>query len=196
MTRNETRLEHTMKKYNRGFGSLSLAMLAVLFLVVAPIQAQEAVIDGSAPEGAAKPVEPAEPVAVSVTTSQAAIQVSGTASAIKTGLPEAVTFSGNVAIHATVVTDPAVPTGVTLFVDGKGIRGVGNETGTAYVNSCEANVTRLFRPTDTVTLTFAFFEDKAGSFLKSKTGVLTLNLTYDEATRKLTRATGSVRTLD
>jgi hypothetical protein len=93
------------------------------------------------------------------------------------------------------VTDPAVPTGVTLFVDGKGVRGVGNETGTVYINSCEANVTRLFRPTDKVTLTFAFFEDKSGSFLKSKTGVVTITLTYDEKTRKLTRATGVIGTL-
>jgi hypothetical protein len=195
MMRNETRLEHTMKKYNRGFGSLSLAMLAVLFLIVAPTQAQEAVIDGTAPEGAAKPVEPVEPVAVTVTTSQATMEVNGTASAIKTGLPEAVTFSGNVVVYASVVTDPALPTGVTLFVDGKGVRGVGSETGTVYINSCEANLTRLYRPTDKITLTFAFFEEKPGSFLKSKTGVVTINLTYDEATRKLKAATGAVGTL-
>ena len=154
------------------------AMLAVLFLVVAPTQAQE-----SAPAG------------VDVTTSQATIQVGGSATALKTGLPESVTFSGNIVIHATVVTDPALPTGVTLFVDGKGVRGVGNETGTVYVNSCEANLTRLFRPTDKITLTFAFFEEKTGAFLKSKTGVLTINLTWDEKTRKLTRATGVVGTL-
>ncbi len=175
-----------MKKHNRGFGSLSLAMLAVLFLVVAPTQAQEA---------AAEETTAAQAVGVSATTSQATIKVSGSASALRTGLPETVTFSGNIVIDATVVTDPALPTGVTLFVDGKGIRGVGNETGTVYINSCEANLTRLFRPTDKITLTFAFFEDKPGSFLKSKTGVVTITLTYDEATRKLTRATGAVGTL-
>jgi hypothetical protein len=187
---NETRQEHTMKKHNRGFGSLSLAMLAVLFLVVAPLQAQEAGADG-----AAKEITPAEPVGVTVTTSQATIEVSGSATAARTGLPEAVTFSGNVVIYASVVTDPVLPTGVTLFVDGKGVRGVGNETGTVYINSCEANVTRLFRPTDKITLTFAFFEDKPGSFRKSKTGVVTITLTYDEATRKLKGATGAVGTL-
>jgi hypothetical protein len=151
----------------------SLAILATLFLTVAPTQAEEA-------------------PGVTITTSQATIKVSGTASALRTGLPEAVTFSGDVVIHATVVTDPALPTGVTLFVDGKGVRGVGNETGTVYVNSCEANLTRLFRPTDKVTLTFAFFEDKPGSFLRSKTGVVTITLTYDEATKKLKGATGVV----
>jgi hypothetical protein len=174
-----------MKKHNQRFGILSLAMLAVLFLVVAPTQAQEAATEKPAPE----------PVGVTATTSQATIQVSGSATALRTGLSETVTFSGSVVVHATVVTDPALPTGVTLFVDGKGVRGVGNETGTVYINSCEANVTRLFRPTDKITLTFAFFEDKPRSFLKSKTGVMTITLTYDEATRKLTRATGVVGTL-
>lgn len=179
-------MEHTMNQLDRRFGSLSLAMLAVLFLVGgAPAQAQEAATEAPA----------AEPVGVTVTNSEAAIEVSGSASAARTGLPEAVTFSGNVMIYASVVTDPAVPTGVTLYVDGKGIRGVGKETGTVYVNSCEANVTRLFRPTDKITLTFAFFEDKPGSFLRSKTGVVTINLTYDEATRKLKGATASIGTL-
>ena len=174
-----------MKKHDQGFGILSLAMLAVLFLV-APTQAQEAPAEGTTAVQAA---------GVTATTSQATIKVSGSAPASRTGLPESVTFSGNIVIHATVVTDPALPTGVTLFVDGKGVRGVG-ESGTVYINSCEANVTRLFRPKDKITLTFAFFEEKSGAFLKSKTGVLTITLTYDEKTRKLTGATGVVGTLD
>ena len=176
-----------MKKHHHAFGILSPAMLAVLFLVVAPTQAQEA---------AAEETTTAQALSVSTTTSEATIKVSGSATALRTGLAETVNFSGNVVVNATVVTDPALPTSVTLFVDGKGIRGVGNETGTVYVNSCEANLTRLFRPTDKITLTFAFFEDKSGSVLKSKTGVLIINLTYDEKTRKLTRATGAVGTLD
>jgi hypothetical protein len=164
----------------------ALAIFAVLFLVVAPTQAQEA----AAEEATAAPA-----AGVTATISEATIKVSGSASAARTGLPESVTFSGNIVIHATVVTDPSVPTGVTLFVDGKGVRGVGDVTGTVYINSCEANLTRLYRPTDKITLTFAFFEDKPGSFLKSKTGVVTITLTYDEATRKLKGATGSVGTL-
>ena len=174
-----------MRKHNRAVAILSLATLAVLFLVVAPTHAQEAAAETTA----------AEPVAVTATPSQATTRVSGSATSSRTGLAETVTFSGDVVIHATVVTDPALPTGVTLFVDCKGIRGAGDETGTVYINSCEANVTRLFRPTDRVTLTFAFFEDKQGSFLKAKTGVLTITLTYDEKTRTLTRATAAVGTL-
>ena len=176
--------KHNWKKH------ISLAMLAVLFLVVAPTHAQEA------GQEAATETTAAEAAGVTAKTSQATIEVSGSATALKTGLSEGVTFSGKVAISATVVTDPALPTGVTLFVDGKGIRGVGNETGTVYVNSFEANVTRLFRPTDKITLTFAFFEEKSDSILKSKTGVLTITLTYDEKTRTLTGATGVVGTLD
>jgi hypothetical protein len=178
-----------MKKHNRAFGILSLAMLAVLFLVVGPTHAQEAATETAAADA------PSAAAAVTATTSQATIQISGSASASRTGLSESVSFSGDIVINAIVVTDPALPTGVTLFVDGKGVRGIGNETGTVYINSCEANLTRLFRPTDKITLTFAFFEDKPGSFLKSKTGVVTITLTYDEATRKLTRATGVVGTL-
>lgn len=170
-----------MKKHN-----LSLAMLAVLFLAVTPTHAQEAATGKPAPE----------PVAVTVTASQATTKVSGSAAALRTGLPEGVTFSGNLVIDATVVTDPALPTSVTLFVNGKGIRGVGNETGTVYVNSFEANVSRLFRSADKITLTFAFFEEKPRAFLKSKTGMVTVNLTYDEKTRKLTGATAVVGTLD
>jgi hypothetical protein len=170
-----------MKKHD-----LSLAMLAVLFLAVAPTRAQEA-----APEAAA-----AEPVGVNVTASEATIQVSGSTTATRTGLAstEKVAFSGDVAINASVVTDPALPTGVTLFINGKGLRGAG-ESGTVYITSFEANVTRLFRAKDTLTLTFAYFEEKPGSFLDAKTGVVTINLTYDEATRTLTGATGVVGTL-
>lgn len=180
-----------MKKHNRGFVSLSFAMFAVLFFVVAPTPAQEATQEAATEAPAAKPV-----TAVTVTTSAATIKVSGNASPLRTGLPEPITFSGNVVVNATVVTDPALPTSVTLFVDGKGLRGVGSETSTVYINSCEANLTRLFRPTDKIVLTFAFFEEKTGAFLKSKTGELTMTLTYDEKTRKLTSATGSVQALD
>lgn len=170
-----------MKTHDR----LSL-LPAVLFFVVGSIQAQEAATGTVA----------AEPAGVAVTTSQATVQVSGSAPALRTGLAEGVAFSGSVVVHATVVTDPALPTGVTLYVDCKGIRGTGNDSRTVYVNSCEANVTRLFRPKDQITLTFAFFEDKPGAFLKAKTGVVTINLTYDEATKKLTGATGAVGTFD
>ena len=156
----------------------------------------------------------AVPAAMAQTTvSTFTIQVSGTASAAKTGLPEAVKFSGPVVITTTVVTDPAastpdattsaLPPSVVVSVDGRGVKGVGQKSGTTYKNECEANLTRLFGATDTVELTFAFFAapaasapaDAVGSYLTSKTGVLTLNLTYDTSTTALTGVTAAVGTL-
>ena len=147
------------------------------------------------------------------TVSTFTIQVSGTASAAKTGLPETVKFSGPVVITTTVVTDPAastpdattsaLPPSVVVSVDGRGVTGVGQKSGTTYKNECEANLTRLFGATDTVELTFAFFAapaasapaDAVGLYLTSKTGVLTLNLTYDTSTTALTGVTAAVGTL-
>lgn len=189
---NETLLriapEHTMKTINWGLsrlGLLSLGIVASLLLAVPSAHAQTAdtaeAVSGSA--------------ALTTTTSTASFKVDGTASATRTGLAESVTFSGEVVITANVVTDPALPTGVSLHVDGRGVKGVGDKTGTVYRNSCEANLTRLFGPKDKISLTFAFFEDKSGSYLTSKTGLITITLTYDEATKTLKAASGSVGTL-
>lgn len=153
------------------------------------------------------------PALAQTTVSTFTIQVSGTASAVKTGLPETVKFSGPVVITTTVVTDPTVstptatstvlPPSVVVQIDGRGVIGTGQKTGTKYVNECEANLTRLFAATDSVVLTFAFFPapsptaaaGSVGSFLSSKTGVLTLNLTYDTTTTALTGATAAIGTL-
>jgi hypothetical protein len=137
----------------------------------------------------------ARPAQAQTVTSTFTIQVSGTASSVKTGLPETVMFSGAVVVTATVVTDPALPPGVVVSVDGTGVTGTGNKTKTVYVNTCQANLTRLFGPTDTIQTTFAFFQDAAGGYMSAKTGVLTLNLTYDTATMALTNVTGSVGTM-
>lgn len=177
-----------MKKINRGLpsvGILSLSVLASLFLAVPPAHAQ-----------ATDPASTiSETAALTSTTSTATFKVVGTASATKTGLGEAVTFSGEVVVTATVVTDPALPTGVAVYIDGRGVKGIGTKTGTVYLNECEANLTRLFAAKDVISLTFAFFEDAKGSYLRSKTGLATITLTYDTVTMKLTGASGSVGTL-
>src|SRR3989440_7126193 len=129
------------------------------------------------------------------TVSTFTLQVAGTASSLKTGLPETVKFAGPVVITATVVTDPTLPPGVVVAIDGRGVVGTGQKTGKTYKNEAEANLTRPFGPTDTINTTFAFFEDVPGSYINSKTGLLTLNLTYDTTTMALTNATGSVGTL-
>jgi hypothetical protein len=129
------------------------------------------------------------------TVSTFTIPVSGSATPAITGLTETVTFSGQVLVTATVVQDPTLPPGVVVSIDGRSVMGKGATTGTVYKNECEANLTRPFGPTDAIHLTFAFFKDAAGSYLTSKTGVLTLNLTYNTTTLSLTNVTGSVATL-
>jgi hypothetical protein len=138
----------------------------------------------------------AAPAASAQTTvSTFTLQVSGTASSVKTGLPETVKFAGPVLITATVVTDPTLPPGVVVSIDGRGVIGTGAKTGATYKNEAEANLTRPFGPTDAIETTFAFFQDVPGSYINSKTGVLTLNLTYDTTTMALTNVTGAVGTL-
>jgi hypothetical protein len=156
----------------------------------------------------------ASPAAIAQTTvSTFTIPVSGTASSVKTGLPETVKFSGSVVITTTVVTDPStstptattsvLPPSVVVSVDGRGVSGVGQKTGTVYNNECEASLTRPFGATDSIQLTFAFFPapsstapaGSVGDYLSSKTGLLTLALTYDTTTMALTNVTGSVGTL-
>lgn len=135
------------------------------------------------------------PAHAQATVSTFTIQVSGTASPQKTGLSETVDFSGPVVVTATVVTDPVLPPGVVVSIDGRGVKGTGSKTGTVYNNMAVAHLSRLFAATDTIRTTFAFFADVAGSYMQSKTGLLTLNLTYNTTTMALINVTGSVGTL-
>ena len=123
------------------------------------------------------------------------LQVAGTASKATTGLPETVTFAGAVLVTATVENDPALGPGAVVAIDGRGVKGTGNTSGTIYLNECEANLTRPFAATDVIKLTFAFFEDAPGSYMRSKTGLVTLTLTYDTVTMKLTNVTASLGSL-
>jgi len=136
---------------------------------------------------------PAYPQATAV--SSFTIQVSGTAAAVKTGLSETVAFSGPLVVTANVVNDPALGPTVAVFVDGRGVSGSGNKTKKAYANTCVANLTRPFGPTDTIQTTFAFFQDTPAGYLNAKTGLLTLNLSYDTTTMALTNVTASVGTM-
>jgi len=133
--------------------------------------------------------------AQATSTSSFTIQVSGNASAVKTGLNETVGFSGPLIVTATVVNDPTLGPTVAVFVDGRGVVGTGSKTKTAYANTCVANLTRPFGPTDVIQTTFAFFQDTPGGYMSAKTGLLTLNLSYNTTTQALTNVTASVGTL-
>lgn len=128
-------------------------------------------------------------------TSTVTLQVSGTAPAVKTGLNETVTFSGPLVVTARVVTDPTLGPSAMVSIDGRGVIGTGKKTGATYLNECEASLARPFAASDTINTTFAFFLDAPGSYMSSKTGLLTLTLTYDTTTMKLTGVSASVSTL-
>lgn len=129
------------------------------------------------------------------TVSTFTVQVSGAASEMKTGLAEPVAFSGPLVVTATVSTDPALGPGAVISINGRGIRGIGAKTGTIYLNECEATLTRRFGAKDVIKTTFAFFENAPGSYLRSKTGLLTVKLTYNTKTMALTRVTANVSNL-
>jgi len=132
------------------------------------------------------------PVSVSSTV---AVQISGSAAEQKTGLAEPITFSGPLVVTSVVSTDPALGPGAVVSIDGHGIKGTGGKSGKVYVVECEANLTRRFAATDSIKMTFPFFEDAQGSYMSAKTGLLTLTLTYNLKTMKLTNVTASVGTL-
>ena len=129
------------------------------------------------------------------TVSTFTVPISTTVSAAASGLPEAVTFVGNAQITATVVTDPVLPPQVVVGIDGLSVIGTGQTSGLTYKNECEANLTRPLTTSDTIHLTFAVFKDGPGSALTAKTGLLTLNLTYNTTTMVLTNVTGNVTAL-
>lgn len=129
------------------------------------------------------------------TVSTFALPISATVSAAASGLPETVTFSGTAHVTATVSTDPALPPQVVVSIDGRGVTGIGQTTGFVYKNECEANLTRPLSALDTIHLTFAVFKDGPGSALSARSGLLTLNLTYNTTTMVLTNVTGTVSAL-
>lgn len=136
------------------------------------------------------------PALAQTTVSTFSVPVKGVLFPKDTGLKEAVTFKGNVSVTTTVVTDPTLPPAVVVQINGvSGIVAMGDNTGASYSNECEASLTRLFKATDTINLTFAFFRDPnvvSNALTNSATAVLTLNLTYDTTTTALTGATGSI----
>ena len=121
--------------------------------------------------------------------------IAGTAAEAKTGLAEPVTFSGSLVVTSVVSTDPALGPGAVVSINGHGIKGTGGKSGKVYVTECEANLTRRFAATDSIKMTFPFFEDVQGSYMNAKTGLLTLTLTYNLKTMVLTKVTASAGTL-
>ncbi len=106
--------------------------------------------------------------------------------------PEAVSCTGPLKISAVTVRDPVMPPGVVFSFDSRGLSCVGLTSKIAYINSGQANLTRPLVPTDVVETTFAFYQNVPGGYLKARTAVATLNVSYNTTTGALTSATGSI----
>jgi hypothetical protein len=108
---------------------------------------------------------------------------------------EVVNFSGPLQINVVTVPDPSGgPTTAVVSLEATDIAGTGATTGTSFINSGEARLTRVLAATDVVQTTFAFYQDVPGGFMKTRTALLTVNLTYDVASGALTGATASIST--
>jgi hypothetical protein len=107
---------------------------------------------------------------------------------------ERVTFSGNAVVRARVMPDPdfRTPDIVVLFIDMSGVSGVGATSRKKYVTSNKAIVQRRLRPSDSVEVSFPFWQSGTSATGSGPTGKLSLTLTYDVNTKTLTAAAGSI----
>jgi len=141
----------------------------------------------------------AGPASAQTATSTFSVTTSGTVGtgttstvAVGTATPETISCTGTVKISTVAVTDPSLPPGVVVSVDTRGLSCVGQSTKTTYLNSGQANLTRLLVASDVVQMTFAIYPNTAGGYLKARTGMATLNLSYDTTTGALTAASASI----
>ncbi len=128
----------------------------------------------------------------SVTTSGTIGTSTNTLTAAGAGTPENINCTGTVKIATTAVTDPSLPPGIVVSVDARGLSCVGATSKTAYLNTGYSNLTRLLVASDVVNMTFALYPNTAGGYLKARTGMATVNLTYDTTTGALTSASATI----
>jgi hypothetical protein len=125
------------------------------------------------------------------------VSVSGTlgasAGTVSTS-PEAVICTGPLKLSAVTVRDSIMPPSVVFSFDSRGLSCVGQTSKIAYLNSGQANLTRPLVPTDVIETTFAFYQNVPGGYLKARTAVATLNVSFNTTTGALTSATGSIKT--
>ena len=115
-----------------------------------------------------------------------------------TGLPESVYFTGPVQVSTRPA--PARIAGakahVVVSIDLRSISGLGQSSGTTYLTSGHANLTRLFGASDVVEVTFPFFRSGTATEPSTRTGLASFNLSYDVTTGALTTATASIAALN
>jgi len=107
--------------------------------------------------------------------------------------PENISLSGVARITSTPLSQstPGRPR-VVLSIDLRDVSGQGLSTGTTYVSTGEANLTRLLVPSDLVEVTFALVPSGPGGILSARTALASLTLTFDLTSGTLTAASGTL----
>jgi len=168
--------------------SVAVAISAALCWT-APAAAQSQALSAGATLSASTTVATSTSSTTTTTSTSALVPVTG----VVTGGAESVSFSGKAIVSANVVTDPdfgSTPT-VVLSIDLSGLSGVGASTRKKYVTADGEVINRRLAAGDIVQYTFPFYESGA-SALSARVGSVSLNLSFDVNTLKLTGATGSI----
>lgn len=123
------------------------------------------------------------------------LQSSSSSTETLTGtLTESVNFSGKAVIRARVTPDPDFRTSdiVVLFIDLSGVSGVGATSKKKYVTSNKTIVQRRLLPSDSVEVSFPFWQSGTSATGSGPAGTVAFALTFDVNTKMLTGATGTV----
>ena len=102
-----------------------------------------------------------------------------------------ISCSGSVKVTTTFVTDPVLPPSEVVFIDARSVACTG-QNGTVWLNNGQANLTRPLVANDVIKTTIAIFPNTATGYLKARTALLTLNLSFNTTTGALLSASGSV----
>ena len=85
-----------------------------------------------------------------------------------------------------------MPPSVVFSLDARGLSCVGQTSKIAYINSGQANLTRPLVANDVIETTFAYYQNVPGGYLKARTAVAKLNVSYDTTTGAVTSAIGTI----
>jgi hypothetical protein len=108
------------------------------------------------------------------------------------GGSEAVACTGPVKVSVMVVKDPSMAPNAIVSLDTRSLTCTGATTGTRYANSGQATLTRLLAPTDQVQTAISLYPNVPGGFMHARTGLATLNLSYNVTAGALTAVSGTL----
>ncbi|HEY6912885.1 MAG TPA: hypothetical protein VI356_26120 [Myxococcales bacterium] len=108
------------------------------------------------------------------------------------GGSEALNCSGPVKVTAMIVKDPSMPPNSIVSLDTRLLSCKGATSGTTYLNSGQATLTRLLGPTDQVQAAISLYPNTPGGFMQARTGLATLNLSYNVTAGALVGVSGTL----